>query len=62
MEIPIQLTLDLQTTESKETAASIDYEDFPEDAANELARLESFNTSTIISDRFASHPSDSSTE
>jgi putative DNA methylase len=43
MEIPIQLTLDLQTTESKETAASIDYEDFPKDAANELARLESFN-------------------
>jgi putative DNA methylase len=43
MEIPIQLTLDLQTTESKKAEASIDYEDFPEDAANELARLESFN-------------------
>jgi putative DNA methylase len=43
MEIPIQLTLDLQTTESTEAEASIDYEDFPKDAANELARLESFN-------------------
>jgi putative DNA methylase len=43
MEIPIQLTLDLHTTEPQDAEAPIDYQNFPEDAANELARLESFN-------------------
>lgn len=43
MEIPIQLTLDLQTAESREAETSIGYEDFPRDTANELAQLESFN-------------------
>ena len=46
MGIPIQLALDLQSPQSEKTediGAPIDYGAFPEEAANALARLESFN-------------------
>lgn len=46
MGIPIQLALDFPNPQSEKTediSAPIDYEAFPEEAANALARLESFN-------------------